>query len=474
MRRSRSRAIGIGLSWTLVLTASLRAQTAQTPQTPVSEPPPEKKEPQAKEEPQAKQEVGPPTGLPPGISWKFGFDATWGTFGFANSLFQNPKEGVQENLSDQWLEGSMKPALSGGFKFKNTSEIYGKVSAAGERTYASVPELVGPEISSFQVEDLSLGWRSGTAFDLGENVFDVIVGRAPFRLGHGLLLYDGASEGGSRGGYWSNVRKAFQFASIARFQPGPHKAETFYLDRDELPEHDTGTRLWGANYEYAFGEHSTVGATYMKLAAHPDMSPGRDGLNVFNARAYTSPLQSLPGLGFEFEYASERNGDVLHSDAWTLQGSYGLEIPWKPKLTYRFAWFQGDDPATTRSEAFDPLLLGFSDWGTWWQGEIAGEYFVSNSNLASHLIRAHVTPNDSIGGGLMFYKFRLDQPATFGTGVTDKNLAFEMDAYTDWKVNRNFTVSLVAAFAAPGEAVKRTTGRTANFGLGMLYFAYSY
>ena len=27
--------------------------------------------------------------------------------------------------------------------------------------------------------------------------------------------------------------------------------------------------------------------------------------------------------------------------------------------------------------------MGFSDWGTWWQGEIAGEYFLSNSNLRS-------------------------------------------------------------------------------------------
>jgi hypothetical protein len=34
------------------------------------------------------------------------------------------------------------------------------------------------------------------------------------------------------------------------------------------------------------------------------------------------------------------------------------------------------------------LLLGFCDWGSWWQGEIAGEYFISNSNLKSPQIRA--------------------------------------------------------------------------------------
>ena len=35
------------------------------------------------------------------------------------------------------------------------------------------------------------------------------------------------------------------------------------------------------------------------------------------------------------------------------------------------------DPATPAKESFDPLMPGFHDWGTWWQGEIAGEYKVN-------------------------------------------------------------------------------------------------
>ena len=52
------------------------------------------------------------TGLPSKIDWTFNFDAGWGTFGFGNSLFVNPREDVRENLSDQWFEGYVKPALS--------------------------------------------------------------------------------------------------------------------------------------------------------------------------------------------------------------------------------------------------------------------------------------------------------------------------------------------------------------------------
>jgi hypothetical protein len=90
------------------------------------------------------------TGLPAKLTWTFNFDASWGTFGFGNSLFEDPREGVANNLSDQWFEGAIKPAISGAYKFASSSEIYGRVSAVGERTYGAAPGLVGEDFSSFQ------------------------------------------------------------------------------------------------------------------------------------------------------------------------------------------------------------------------------------------------------------------------------------------------------------------------------------
>ena len=425
----------------------------------------------------AEQAQDQSTGLPSRVKWTFNIDAGWGNFGFANSLYTNPKEpGVDENLSDQWFEGYVKPALSGTYAFASSSELYGKVSVVGERTYGSVPAEFGEDVSSFGPEDLAIGWRSGKSIEgLGENALDVVIGRTQYQLGQGMLLFDGAAEGGSRGGYWTNARKAFAFAAIGRFKPGAHTIESFYLDKDELQENDSDSRLWGANYEYRIGENTTLGATYMKWFADAEMQPGRDGLNVFNVRAYTAPLPGTPDLSFEFEYASERNGEALDSNAWTLQGAYELsEVNWKPKLTYRYAFFQGDNPDTAGNEAFDPLFLGFYDWGYWWQGEIAGEYFLSNSNLVSHLIRAEVSPSEAVGGGLMFYKFNLDQPQAIGPEVTDKDVALEIDAYVEWTVNSNFTITVVGAFADPGKAVQQSTGRTKNFAYGMLYVGYSF
>jgi alginate export protein len=425
------------------------------------------------------QEEERSTGLPSTIKWTFNFDAGWGTFGFGNSLYINPKDpGTYENLSDQWFEGFVKPALSGHYTLPSESALYGKISAVGERTYGSVPAEFGADVSSFGPEDLYVGWRSGNALTVGENAIDLSVGRRQYTLGHGFLLYDGASEGGSRGGYWTNARKAFEVAAIARFTPtGPHTAEFFYLDKDELPDNDTGSKLWGVNYEYATGhdKETIVGATYMKWSAEREKKPGRDQLNVFNVRAYSTLTPAAPNVSLEFEYASERNGDALNSNAWTLLGGYQFkDATWTPRLSYRYAFFQGDDPTTAANESFDPLFLGFHDWGTWWQGEIAGEYFISNSNLKSHLIRAHFTPNGALSGGLLFFRFSLDHPQALGPNVTATDVASEIDLYTDWKVNDNFTISVVGAYADPGKAVQQYTGRTKNFAYGMVYVAYSF
>ena len=77
-----------------------------------------------------------------------------------------------------------------------------------------------------------------------------------------------AATGPTRARHSSSPRSAALHA-------GDHTVEAFYLDKDELPESDSGTRLWGVNYELAAGEDSTFGATYMKFSA--DEATARNG-----------------------------------------------------------------------------------------------------------------------------------------------------------------------------------------------------
>jgi hypothetical protein len=329
---------------------------------------------------------------------------------------------------------------------------------------------VGGDSTSFGVEDLYIGWRSG-----GEKpLWDFSVGREGFKLGHGMLLYDGASEGGSRGGYWTNARKAFELAAIGRFKPGNSTIEAFYLDRDELPESDSGSKLWGVNYEYAIGEDTTLGATYMSWSAKESMAPQRDGLDVYNLRAFTAPFPNMKALSFELEYAMEDNGELLDSTAWNALAAWQFDDSWKLKLSYRYAFFEGDDPDTVENEAFDGLFTGFYDWSTWWQGEIAGGYLISNSNLISSQLRLSAKPTESISTGLIFLDFTLDQAESFDPLVTSDDIGTELDWYMDWSVNGNFTMSFVLAAAEPGEAIEQSNGRTDTFVYGMIFAAYSF
>jgi hypothetical protein len=368
------------------------------------------------------------------------------------------------------MEGYVKGGFSGTYKLSNGSELYGALSGVGERTYNAPPPVVGGEASSFGVEDAYVGWRSGNLLGLGENAIDFKVGRTQYKQGHGMLIYDGGSEGGSRGGFWSGARKAYELAAVGTVKAGPTTIEAFYLDRDELPENDSDSKTYGVNFEYAWNEDNTLGVTYMTWSAN-ELREARDGMDVIDLRAFLTPFPSLKPLSFEFEYAQEDNGNLRDSTAWNGLVAWQFEGAWKPKVSYRYAVFEGDDPNTAKDESFDGLWTGFYDWGTWWQGEIAGEYFASNSNLVTNTLRVHAKPNESLGTGLIFIDFKLDKDVP---GITSKDLATELDWYTDWTLNDHFTLSFVAAFASPGDAVEQGFNRTEDFWYGMFYAAYNY
>lgn len=411
------------------------------------------------------------TGLPDIGTWTFNIDVGLGAFGFDNSLYGNARPDPSGDLSDNWLESFVKPALSGDFPLGD-SALVGKISAVGTRTFSAPPTIAGDEASAFDIEDLYLGWRSGTLLGDTEDLLSATVGRTRYELGNGMLIWDGAGDGGSRGGYWSGARKAWEYAGIGRVKFGYNLFEAFYLDRDELPENDTHTKLYGGNYELAIEERFKFGVTYVKAQSDLEL---RDGMDLQNARIFAAPFAKLPGLSFEAEYALEENGGEFESTAWWAQIGFELsDKGWAPKLTYRYAIFEGDDPGTTRVEAFDSLFPGFYDWGTWWQGEIAGEYFLVNSNLISHQIRVGVSPTEDISASLFFYDFTLDHPATFAPGVTSDAVAQEIDLVVDWSFLDNFTASVVLAYAEPKEAVEQGFGRTASMRYGMLYLAYAY
>ena len=69
---------------------------------------------------------------------------------------------------------------------------------------------------------------------------------------------------------------------------------------------------------------------------------------------------------------------------------------------------------------------------------------------------------------------KVEVKGSLGPGVTAKDIAIETNLYVDWKVNANVSLSVVGAYANPGEAIVQNSGRTKNFAYGMVYVGYSY
>jgi len=401
--------------------------------------------------------------------WEYGILAGGGYFNFRDSLFADVEPDPPGNLGEDWLEIYIKPWAA--FEWSTDyGTVFGKASWAYARTGDAAADISGGQGDSTDFDDLYLGWRIGS---VESGLFEVAGGRVPYQIANGFLLSDGYADGGSRGAVWSNPRKAWAPAARASYQWRQHRIDAFYLDRDERPESDSDTRISGIDYEWQSADSNwLIGGSYFSLDAN-ELAPQRDGADVWSLRAYVRPIDAP--LQIEAEWAYEDNGPALDATAWYVQPSWTWEdTAWQPTLYYRYAFFEGDNPATATNEAFDPLFPAFHDWGSWWQGEIAGEYFISNSNLKTHMLRLHTQPTQAISTGLILFDYSLDHPGSYQGGVDSGELGQELDWYLDWKISDMFSLSLLVARAEPGDAVEQAYDRSKAFKYAMLYLGFSY
>jgi hypothetical protein len=251
---------------------------------------------------------------------------------------------------DDWMEFSVQPGLEGAWDLGGKGLLYGRVSGVGSWTRLGLDAAGSNEdprdAGRWTLEDAYVGWRSGDLLPaLGRDALDVSIGAQDYRLGSGMLLWDGGTDGGVRGGYWTSARTAFSETAIARLRTGPWRGELFWLAPNDEP--DTHTRLAGTNLERAFGATAAAGFTWLRVYASDD--PRRDGLDVFDLRAELTP-SPLAGLRLSGELARETNGRLNDSWGGYAEVGYTLEkAPFKPSASYRLAYFSGTSAARTAS-----------------------------------------------------------------------------------------------------------------------------
>ena len=300
------------------------------------------------------------------------------------------------------------------------------------------------------------GGRARCSSDsLGEDALDLSLGRQDFHVGDGFLIWDGNFDTGGDGAYWLSPRSAFKMTGLARLKIDPVSGQLFYLEADG----DQGdTQVVGANLDYQPG-FGTIGATYLQVVdanASFEADTPREGMQAAALRLNEVHYPDFEDATLYAEYVQEF-GDGDHVDfnayAFYVEPAYTFSsLPWTPSITYRFAYFSGDsNPGNDKRKDFDPLFYeGDRSWGTWTQGEIVGNYLLFNSNQVNHMVRLAASPTDAVDIGAIYFHFDLAEKNYFGTQVSDRDFADEVDVYTDWTINDNLSVGRGLRRGVPG------------------------
>lgn len=259
---------------------------------------------------------------------------------------------------------------------------------------------------------------------------DLSGGQQPYRVGSGFLLHLGAQNGNQRGAALVAPRISWKTTGLAKVTAGRFAADAFLLSYNEITSEDPQTSLWGSKLEYQLGNAPSddhVGIAYIQ--AYDSTMPyikapltivdnGREGTQTINPYLRVHPLRRMaPGLYLALEGAYQWNHRIDLS-AYALSAEIGYQwgkAPLRPKISYAFREYSGDNPNTSALERFDPL---FYDGGVYAfsSGSNAALTFY-NTNVLSHRVSLNLSlsPKDLLT--LSYWRVgavQLNSPLQFG------------------------------------------------------------
>lgn len=454
-----------------------------------------------------------------------GFTSTGSQFGAGSWTNNNNATQTRITGHPTWAEYFLAPELKASLETESVGTFYGDVSAQVTGTGGhGDPSLISTTYGhplTVGIENLYAGWKSAKLLDglgLDENAIDLSGGRQSFKVADGFLISNGVTNQGQRGGFWTQSRTAFSQTGLLKAATGPVRADVFYLQNDSansvMPSpgmfDSAKTKVVGGNIEWFetvaaeegkpakdgaanFADRKWyVGLTYFNVVDATSvgnlgfnsvgnggnqtvtntLTSNRDGMNVFSAHVGGNMLPFLPDFSLYGNYVYESNGKAnrkVDANAWYIEPGYQLsDVPWTPKLSYRYAHFSGDkNPTDTTKKAYDPFFYNAitRGFGTWFIGEIVGNYVISNSNVNIHQLVFSVNPRDDLKLSVLGYTYNYDA-ARQNAGVTSDNLAREIDFTAEWAINDHVSLSGAFAAAAAGTGYRQYLVGNAAGGAG--------
>jgi hypothetical protein len=369
---------------------------------------------------------------------------------------------------DRWAEFGVEPTLSfetragRGTLFASMSGVY--TSTVGDDAAGSTIGL--SDTDALTLEQAHVGWRRDDVFAALEgDTLSITAGRLDYRIGTGLLVDDGSADGGDRGGWYLGMRKSFSQALVASLDSETWLFEVFELSNQPRAG-DTRGEAHGANVEYRFGAGAALGTSCLRVDTDDASS---ETLDVYSARA---SWRADNGLTLAAEYVEEGSGQIDATGFYAQLGYAFDSRAWSPELRLRRATFSGDDPATPLDERFREIAYGMTEWGSWYQGEITGEYALGNGNLESWLARLTLEPGDAVTLDVLYYRFTLGQPVSFGATADD--WGDELDFTVEWAASETVAVTGVLGLLRPGNAAEQIVGGGNDWAHAMLLVSYSW
>jgi hypothetical protein len=374
-----------------------------------------------------------------------------------------------------WSEWYVKPKLTGSYNIGGAEgrKIYGGTSLVGSMTQGDgdASGFTNGTPEQLNIDLAYAGFNSGTlpGKPLGFTDVDISTGRNFFTVGDGFLIGDPHFDQGKEGGFYLSPREAFQNTAIVKLNGEPWRADLFWL---RAGWDQANASVIGANAEYQVPKSLRLGGLFLnsvqaadntlqplEINGRPNNPNSRNGLKTASGRFQGTVDQiNLPNWLFSGEYAQQWNNESrqeVQANAWYLEAGYTFaNLRFKPMLSYRYASFSGDKAETTGTdEGFDPMFYGYSRGrGTWFLGEVIGQYLISNSNVDLHQVHLKGQLTENIGVGTLYYHYRRNEQVV--SAPSDKTFAQEIDTYADIKVNDHLSFALVYAVAFPEAAAK--------------------
>lgn len=405
-----------------------------------------------------------------GIEFQPGLQLGYGYIKHDNQVFGGEVStlGLPVDKDGERSEGYVEPSIAFEAKTATSGEFFGKASGVGSATRGDVDAggFSRGDPEDFDWEDGYVGWRSGNVLpNLSQNALAISYGRQPFMVGNGFLIGDGHFDQGPEGAVLTGPRTAFDWTLIAQLDVGDFHADLFNLrGRQDFDEAGISERttLKGANFEWRSKIHGTFGVAGFKV--EDSSMDSRDGMDVYDVRASFAPFKSIPEALLSAEYAWQDNSDVdIRGRAWYLEVKRSFsDVKWTPAIAYRYSKY---------SQNFDSLYYGYGgDWGSWYQGEIVGEYMLFNSNQKVHMLKFDAYPLQVLRVGAVAYDISFDKTPV---GVADRDFSQEINLYVDWMPTDNWTAGVLYGLAKPGDGAEQLLGDDEVSSLVQAYILYT-